>query len=82
MRVRRVLAAAMGGVLLSCQGPAAVLAHQSDPAGRVQDGSRDAAERWANRVETPLFTTQPMWVLGGPGPSRRALEATPRLDGA
>lgn len=39
----------------------------ADPEGCVQDGSRDVAERWANRVERPTFPTQPIWVLVGPG---------------
>ncbi|GAA0649931.1 hypothetical protein GGR12_000841 [Brevundimonas lenta] len=29
MRIRRLMAAALGGVLLSCQGPAAVLAQEA-----------------------------------------------------
>ena len=39
----------------------------ADPEGCIQDGSRDIAERYANRVEAPTFPTQPIWVLVGPG---------------
>jgi hypothetical protein len=39
----------------------------ADPEDCVQDGSRDVAERFANRVERPAFPTQPIWVLVGPG---------------
>lgn len=39
----------------------------ADPEGCVQDGTRDVAERWADRVEAPLFADQPVLVLVGPG---------------
>lgn len=39
----------------------------ADPEGCVQDGGRDVAERYANHVEAPVFPTQPIWVLAGPG---------------
>lgn len=39
----------------------------ADPEGCVQDGGRDVAERYANRVAAPTFPDQPIWVLVGPG---------------
>lgn len=39
----------------------------ADAEGCLQDGRRDVAERFANRVERPTFPTQPIVVLIGPG---------------
>lgn len=39
----------------------------ADPEGCVQDGSRDVMERHADAVATPLFPTQPVYVLTSSG---------------